>query len=60
MSEYNVIFHADTKVDYNTAYAWYETQQKGLGNKFLAAIRSKISQIAATPDIYGEKSKKGI
>ncbi|MCD6012112.1 MAG: hypothetical protein K0Q79_1974 [Flavipsychrobacter sp.] len=59
MKLYNVVFHEDVAADYNEAYAWYEKQQKGLGEKFLAEINNKIQQIMTNPGAYGIKSKPG-
>ena len=59
MSSYSVMFHAGTANDYNEAYYWYEEQQKGLGEKFLAAISSRIRQILDNPDTFSVKLKQG-
>ncbi len=59
MKLYRVVFHEGVASDYNVAYQWYEDQQKGLGDKFLAAINRKIHQIQANPDVYAIKSKPG-
>lgn len=59
MKAYSVVFHEDVAADYNEAYAWYEEQQKGLGEKFLAEINTKVQQIKSNPATYGVKSKPG-
>ena len=59
MSSYQVAFHADTADDYNEAYYWYEDQQKGLGEKFLTTINSRIKQILISPDAFSVKSRQG-
>lgn len=59
MKLYAVVFHEAVAIDYNEAYAWYEEQQKGLGEKFLAEISYKVQQIKSNPTTYGVKSKQG-
>lgn len=59
MTGYSVVFHADTAVDYNEAYLWYETQRAGLGDLFLAAMNKKVRKIAANPEIFSVKSRPG-
>ncbi len=39
-------------------YAWYEDQQKGLGDKFLLTVEKKITAISSNPEVYGSKQKK--
>jgi len=42
---YTCRFHPLTKQDYDEAYEWYEDRQKGLGERFLEAVRNKIEEI---------------
>ena len=35
-------FHPLAKEDYKAAYAWYEDQQSGLGERFGKSIRQKL------------------
>ncbi|MBD0331725.1 MAG: type II toxin-antitoxin system RelE/ParE family toxin [Chitinophagaceae bacterium] len=56
---YHAIFHAEVKTDYDEAYVWYESQEEGLGEKFLAAVRNKIEEIVISPETYGERTEKG-
>jgi hypothetical protein len=42
---YLLQLHPLVQQDYNEAYKWYEDQQKGLGERFLKAVRGKIEQI---------------
>jgi plasmid stabilization system protein ParE len=55
---YTYRLHPLTKQDYDEAYQWYEEQQKGLGERFIKAIRKKIEEIALQPEVYGRKSNK--
>jgi hypothetical protein len=56
---YRYEFHADVAKDYNEAYVWYETQKKGLGERFASFIRKKMDEIAQHPEHYGERIQKG-
>jgi hypothetical protein len=55
---YSFIFHPLIQEDYNEAYEWYENKQKGLGEKFLKAVRKKIEEINLQPEIYGSRNSK--
>jgi len=55
---YKCEFHAEIENDYNEAYAWYETQKKGLGERFLTFVRKKIEQIGENPEHYGKRARK--
>ncbi len=55
---YRYEFHAAVAKDYNEAYAWYETQKKGLGERFSLFVRKKMDEIAQNPEHYGERTKK--
>jgi len=59
MTGYTVVFHADTAIDYNEAYQWYEQQQAGLGEKYLDAVNSMVQQILTNPEIFSVKSRSG-
>jgi plasmid stabilization system protein ParE len=50
--------HPLTKQDYDEAYEWYEKKQKGLGERFLKAVRKKIEEIVLQPEVYSSKSNK--
>lgn len=50
--------HPLTKEDYDEAYIWYESQQKGLGERFIKAVRKKIEEIVQHPEVYGRKGSK--
>ena len=55
---YQYEFHGDVAEDYNEAYAWYESQKTGLGDRFLLLVRKKMDQIAENPEHYGKKINK--
>ena len=55
---YTYRFHPLTKQDYNEAYAWYEDKQKGLGERFLKAVRKKIEEIGLHPEVHGSKGSR--
>lgn len=55
---YSYKLHPLVQDDYNEAYEWYEDQQKGLGERFVKAVRSKISEILVNPEVYGSKGNK--
>lgn len=48
-------FHPLAKEDYKEAYAWYEDQQSGLGDRFGKAIRQKLQEIASHPEAFGSR-----
>jgi plasmid stabilization system protein ParE len=52
---YTYRLHPLTKQDYDEAYDWYEGKQKGLGERFLKAVRKKIEEIVLHPESYGSK-----
>lgn len=39
--------------DMDSAYAWYEDQQTGLGERFLSAIADVVAKIQAHPRRFG-------
>ncbi|MGN6264373.1 MAG: type II toxin-antitoxin system RelE/ParE family toxin [Ginsengibacter sp.] len=55
---YTCRFHPLTKQDYDEAYEWYEDRQKGLGERFLEAVRNKIEEILLHPEAYSSKGNK--
>jgi plasmid stabilization system protein ParE len=55
---YTYQLHPLTKQDYDEAYEWYEDKQKGLGERFLRAVRKKTEEIAFHPEAYGSKGNK--
>ena len=57
---YTYRLHPLTKQDYDEAYEWYEDKQKGLGERFLKAVRKKIEEIVLQPEVYSSKSNKNL
>ena len=55
---YTYRLHLLTKQDYDEAYEWYEDKQKGLGERYLKAVRKKIEEIVLHPEAYSSKSNK--
>jgi plasmid stabilization system protein ParE len=47
-----LIFRPAAAADVEDAYRWYEAQQAGLGEEFLAAVRIIIESITANPEIF--------
>ena len=55
---FNYRLHSLAVEDYREAYSWYEDQQKGLGERFIKAVRNKISAIAEYPEANGSRARK--
>ena len=55
---YTYRLHPLIKQDYDEAYVWYEEKQKGLGERFLRAVRKKIEEIVLFPEAYSSKGNK--
>ncbi len=53
---FSITFHPDVLKDYEEAYSWYEDKLEGLGEKFIAAVRNKLENIAKRPSVYSTKS----
>ncbi len=45
--------HPLVQEDYDEGYIWYEEKQKGLGERFLKAVRDKIGEIVQHPEVRG-------
>jgi hypothetical protein len=54
---YTYRLHPLTKQDYDEAYEWYEDKQKGLGERFLKAVRKKIEEIIYISSIHHSKKQ---
>lgn len=52
--EYHVSILSEAEIDLDTAFVWYETQQIGLGDKFIESVDQSIESISKTPKIYQE------
>jgi toxin ParE1/3/4 len=46
------VFRPAAAADVEDAYNWYEAQQAGLGDEFLAAVRSLVEVIQANPNRF--------
>ncbi len=55
--KYAYHLHPEADKDLSNAYAWYENNKLGLGQKFIDAVLEKIETIAAWPELYGSKRK---
>jgi len=42
------------QVEYDEAADWYESRRKGLGLRFVAAVRKALEDIAVRPDSWAE------
>jgi plasmid stabilization system protein ParE len=49
---YQLIFHPEANVDFSDGYVWYETEQKGLGNRFTEAIANTLDRIQKQPELF--------
>jgi len=58
--KYSYDVHPLVQYDYDEAYAWYEDRQKGLGERFVKAVRQKIEDISSNPHAHGSKGKKNL
>ena len=45
-----VILRLPAEQDIKTAYAWYESQQAGLGEEFLVSLRQKLESLQTHPE----------
>jgi hypothetical protein len=49
-----VHFHPDAESEMIAAATWYESQQVGLGSRFLASIQDSINRINLNSELYPE------
>jgi plasmid stabilization system protein ParE len=47
-----LVFHADVQDEVDDAYRWYEQQQAGLGQDFLAALDEVFNRLQQTPQMH--------
>jgi len=45
-------FHPDAEAEMIDAAIWYESQQEGLGKRFLTVIQDTLNKIRIHPEIY--------
>jgi plasmid stabilization system protein ParE len=55
---YTYLLHPLALEDYSKAYAWHEDVQRGLGERFIKAVRSKIDKIVENPEAFGSRDRK--
>ena len=48
-----VIYLPEARDDVDVAFADYERQLAGLGDRFLEAVRDQVTRIQASPALYG-------
>ena len=46
---FQLLLRPAAKADLREAFAWYETQQAGLGGDFLEAVGRKLAQLESNP-----------
>jgi plasmid stabilization system protein ParE len=47
-----LVFRPAAQTEFDDSVAWYESQQSGLGNDFVARVQQVIDTIANHPDRY--------
>lgn len=45
-------FHPDAELEVIAAAAWYESQQRDLGKRFLASVQDALNKIMLNPELY--------
>src|SRR5579859_7753978 len=54
----NLVILPDAEKDSDSAYAWYEEQRSGLGQRFLAAVESCLTAIRTSPNAFSPVLEK--
>ncbi len=49
---YTYELRQEAAIEFTDSYIWYEEEQDGLGDKFIAAFYSKLNQICENPYHY--------
>lgn len=47
-----IIFDAEARLEFETAVAWYDEQQPGLGDRFEAEIHATFQRILQSPERF--------
>lgn len=47
-----VCFHPEAEAEMVDAAMWYESQQQGLGKRFLTSVHDSLHRIALNPETY--------
>ncbi len=55
---YNIIILPDAETDTLDAYIFYETQQSGLGERFLKSVEESYKKLSQTPQYYSYINSK--
>ena len=50
--QYRISFRQEANAELTSAYIWYEGQQEGLGERFVAKIQQRLTQIINNPEKY--------
>jgi plasmid stabilization system protein ParE len=50
--KYSLEISPEAEADISQAYSWYETQQVGLGRRFLASLDNVFERISNSPEIH--------
>ena len=53
----NIKFSPRSKIELIDAWGWYESRQKGLGDKFLSLVEEKLITIAKYPKRFPVRSE---
>lgn len=59
ITQYLIEFHPFIEQDFNDAYHWYELREEGLGERFIEAVRDKVSTIQQNPETFSVKNRRG-
>ena len=52
---YHLRLYPKAVEDYSEAYTWYEDKLKGLGERFINAVRVRLEDKVLNPESYGSK-----
>lgn len=55
---YTLRFHEAAKQEFVDAVVWYESQQTGLGKKFITDFESSLERLSANPTHYSKINKQ--
>ena len=53
-----IIFEPPAQEELDSAHEWYETARPGLGDEFVAAVRTTISRIQDWPELHATVYKE--
>jgi plasmid stabilization system protein ParE len=55
--KYPIVYTARAEKDLVDSFTWYEQQQKGLGARFIDAVKYRIHAIEENPELFAIKFK---